>query len=566
MGGALASDRRRDAGTFVNAHQTASGLRASGLSAPSILAILRRRRWVLVLTFVMVVGATVAYSLLQEEKYSATSSLLFRDPQLDQQLFGSTFLEESGDPAREAATNVSLVSLDVVADRTADEVAGVTGSDVGDQVEVTAEGVSDLVSVTASDPNPRLAATLANTFANEYVEFRREADRKKIHEARRLVENELAQLKAQDADDAKQSSLRKRLEELTVLESLQTGNAEVVQEAAPPDVPSSPNLTTNTVLAAAVGLMLGVALALLVDRIDRRVREPDEIGEILDRPVLGVVPSSDAIPREGSDVDKLPPGVFESFRMIRANLRYFNASSEIRSIVVTSAESGDGKTTVAWNLAAAGVSAGANVVLVEADLRRPALQDRLRRRSGPGLSHVLAGATRLDDAVAQVPITGSGDDGNFRSVDVIFAGAIPPNPTDLMESQRMDELLRSLVIRYDAVYIDTPPVSVVSDAIPLLTKVDGVLVVSRLNQTTRDGLARLAGQLDNVKARTLGVVVNAVSSSRRGYGYGYDNEYGATTQRPGARSADAIGARGPGHRNGEGIPPQAAQRSGRTEH
>lgn len=520
------------------------------LSAPGLLAALRRRVWVIALVFVVVTGATIGLSLLQEKQYSASASLLFRDPQLDQKLFGSTFLEESSDPAREAATNVSLVSLDAVAAKTAGELGRLSGNEVHDRIDVAAEGQSDLISVTATDPDPRFAATLASTFAQEYIEFRQDADRQKIREARRLVQNEVVQLENSGAGEQEVSSLEQRLEQLTVLASLQTGNAELVQEAQVPGSPSSPNPPLNGALGAVVGLLLGLGLALLLDRLDRRIRQPAEIQDIVKRPILGVIPQSRALPGEGANVNALPPGEFEAFRIIRANLRYFDQSSEASSVLITSAEPGDGKTTVAWNLAAAAASAGASVALVEADLRRPVLQERLGVRSEAGLSRVLAGAAGLDSAAVQVPITETQGRGDSRqAVDVILAGPLPPNPTDLLDSERMEELLRRLEIRYDAVFIDTPPVSVVSDAIPLMTRVGGVLVVSRLNRTSRDALGRLVNQLENLKARTLGVVVNGYASRRDGYGYGYGYGYGPSPEQPDKSGATVTAY--PGQRNGE---------------
>ena len=534
----------------------------SALSAASLLAVLRRRAWVIVLAFVLVTGATIGFSLLQEKQYSASASLLFRDPQLDQKLFGSTFLAESRDPAREAATNVSLVSLEAVAAQTSDKLEGPTGREIDEKVDVTAEGQSDLVSVTATDTDPRFAAKLANTFANEYIGFRQDADRQKIREAQKLVENEIDELESSGASGSEVNSLEQRLDQLTVLASLQTGNAELVQEAQPPQSASSPKLGLNGALGAIVGLLLGLALALLLDRLDRRIRESDEIEEIVGRPVLGVIPQSRALPEEHADVSTLPPGEFEAFRIIRANLRYFNESSHTSSVLITSAEPGDGKTTVAWNLAAAAASAGASVALLEADLRRPALGDRLEVRPSSGLSEILAGVSGVDSAAVQVPITGSqGDGGPLQAVDVIFAGPLPPNPTDLIDSERMEELLRRLEIRYDAVFIDTPPVSAVSDAIPLMTRVGGILVVSRLNRTSRDALGRLTNQLENLKARTLGVVVNGFSARRRGYGYGYGYGY-AYSSTPERRERPASGAvtAYPGRQDGEG-----AEQGGRRE-
>lgn len=505
------------------------------------------------LVFVLVTGALVAFFLLQEKQYSASATLLFRDPQLDQKLFGSTFLEESGDPSREAATNVGLVSLHAVAVETGAELDRPTG-EIEEKVEVDAEGQSDLVSVTATDFDPVFAAEVANTFSRNYIEYRQVADRRKVGEARRLVEEEVEELEASGAGTSELATLEERLDQLTVLASLQTGNAELAQPAWPPGSASSPNVLRNGVLAAVLGLLLGVALALLLDRLDRRLRDPEEIEELVSRPVLGVIPQSSALPEEGANVTSLPPAEFEAFRTIRANLRYFDQSSSTGSVLITSAEPGDGKTTVAWNLAAAAVSVGASVALVEADLRRPVLRERLGARGESGLSGVLAGTIGLEEAVVQVPITGARDRAEpSRVVDVILAGPVPPNPTDLLESSRMEDLLRRLELRYDAVFIDTPPVSAVSDAIPLITRVGGILVVSRLNRTSRDALGQLMRQLENLKARTLGVVVNGFSPRRRGYGYGYGKSYayGSPPKRREKLAGDTVNVH-PGRENGEG--------------
>jgi capsular exopolysaccharide synthesis family protein len=148
----------------------------------------------------------------------------------------------------------------------------------------------------------------------------------------------------------------------------------------------------------------------------------------------------------------------------------------------------------------------------------------------------------------------------MRSVDVIVAGATPPNPTDLLESERMEELLKRLEIRYDAVFIDTPPATAVSDAIPLAARVDGVVVVSRLDRTDRHVLTRLAIQLDNINARTLGVVVNGLTKRSGSYGYSYSYPYAESgaAGRAGEPSAEAIAARDGGNGAASAQRPTAA--------
>lgn len=484
---------------------------------------------VLLICLIGVPASALAISVLQEKQYTADASLLFRDPALDQKLFGSTFLQPSRDPDREAATNIKLVSLDAVAARTARALpGGLTSKDVSDKVEVAAEGQSDVASVRATDPDPRFAAQLANAFAEQYIEFRREADRSKVREAQQLVQRQLEALTPAEMLGPRGRSIRERSEQLQVLASLQTGNAELVQQAQVPDSASSPNTARNVALGIVLGLLLGVGLAFLLERLDRRVRDPKEFEEIFDRPLLASIPESRALATGGpAQHQNLPTGEQEAFRMLRANLRYFSVDRPVKSVLVTSAAPGDGKSTVSWNLGLAAAGTGAKVLLMETDLRHPSLAASAGPLApAPGLSTVLAGQIEFAEVVQAVMVpnhhAGRAPD---RMMDVVVAGPIPPNPVDLIESERMRTVLREAEERYDLVVVDTPPTSVVSDAIPLIREVSGVIVVTRLGKSTRESVAQLRNQLVHLNAPTLGVVVNAFKADRGSYGYGYGYGY-----------------------------------------
>jgi capsular exopolysaccharide synthesis family protein len=472
----------------------------------------------------LVPGAALAYSLSQEKQYTASASLLFRDPGFDQKLFGSQVFEQT-DPNREAATNVTLVSLETVGARAARRL-GVAS--VKSKVHVKAEGQSNVVAIDATDPKPRRAALIANTFAAEYIAFRRHADQAKIADARRLIEQRMARLgQIQGGDSAEVRALRDRLGQLQVLESLQTGNAELAQRATVPTSPSSPRIVLNTLLGAILGLILGIGLAFLLERLDRRVRDPHELEELFDRPVLTAVPRSRSLAGRGPSAGgRLAQHEREAFRMLRANLRYFNIDRDIKSVLVTSAAPGDGKTSVAWNLSVAGAAAGSKVLLIEADLRHPGLAGALGTGIHAGLSNVLSGEAQARDVIQQVPVTERQNGHGPRTVDVIFSGPLPPNPTDLLESTRMRDLISAAEQAYDLVVIDTPPTSVVSDAVPLVNEVGGVIVVGRMSQSTRDAMSHLRNQLVNLDAPVLGVVANALNANADGYGYGYAYTYG----------------------------------------
>jgi succinoglycan biosynthesis transport protein ExoP len=494
-----------------------------------VLRMLRRRIGVVLLCVVLVPAAALAFSLSQQKQYSATASLLFRDPQLDQKLFGSTVFPPSNDPAREAATNAKLASLDVVSTRTAKALGGkLAAGDIAAEITVAPAGQSDVVSITATDPDPVFAAKLANVFAQQFIAFRRDADRSKIAFAQQLVTQQLKRLTTTERSGPQGTALQQRGEQLQILAALQTGNAELVQPANAPSAPSSPQTKRNVMLGLLFGLMMGCGLAILLERLDRRLKDPKQVSDLYGRPVIGAVPESREIARSEQSFEDLPTNEAEPMRMLRANLRYFNVDHDVRSVLVTSAAPGEGKSTVAKHLASAAASTGERVLLLEADLRRPTLKTRMQLSGDNGLSQVLAGTRTLRSAIEQVEVAGSG--GERRILSVLASGPIPPNPTDLIESDRMRQVLKAVSEKYDLVVIDTPPTSVVSDAIPLVKSVDGVLVVSRLGKTTRDSSVHLRDQLNNLGAYVLGVVVNSVtrgssSGYAYGYGYGYAAEY-----------------------------------------
>ena len=509
-------------------------MRADVLTA---LRALRRRWWLVTVCWTFTVVAAFALTATQEKEYTAKAGLLFRDPGLDQKLFGTTFLAPNRDPDREAATNVKLVSLEVVAKRTANRIGGLTASEVGGMVEAEAEGQSDVVSVAATHRDPEFARRLANTFASQYIAFRRDADRGKMAGAVELVQRQLSALTPEQRTGEEGRSLKERADQLEVMASLQQGNAELVQPAQTPTSPSSPKVKRNIALAIFVGLLLGVGFALLLHRLDRRIREPEELEESLELPVLGLVPRSAAFARKNGfalTALSLPHSEGEAFRMLRARMRYFNVDREVRKVLVSSGSAGEGKSTVSLHLAAAAASTGSRVLLIEADLRRPTLMEALNRVPTAGLAEVLTRNTTFDEAVQELEPGGANGVSASGSLDVLSAGFPPPNPAELLESQRMRELLQQVEAEYDLVVIDTPPMLVVSDALPLIGVVDGVVIVSRLGVTTRDAARRLGDQLRGLNAPVLGVVANGLKAKGEGYGY-----YGYETKRVEAKTAGA---------------------------
>jgi receptor protein-tyrosine kinase len=212
--------------------------------------------------------------------------------------------------------------------------------------------------------------------------------------------------------------------------------------------------------------------------------------------------------------------------MLWVSLRYFRLSRDIRSVLITSADRGDGKSTIAWGLAVTAASAGTRTLLIEADLRNPSLASRYGAPAHNGLTNVLAGDVDLRAAVVGLALAGVRDDATSpRALDVLFAGSRPPDPADLLQSQRMAHFMRDVEEQYELVVVDTPPAPIVSDATPLIAMVRGVIVVARLGNTLRDHARRLRQQFGNLDTPILGIVVNSVAREDRygyAYGYGYD--------------------------------------------
>src|SRR5439155_3226131 len=230
----------------------------------------------------------------------------------------------------------------------------------------------------------------------------------------------------------------------------------------------------------------------------------------------------------------------------------------LRTLLIASAAPGDGKTTVARHLAAATASTGSRVLLLEVDLRRPTIAQQLRIRSRPGLSDVLIGAASASAITQSITLDSrSSDHAPAKTLDVIVAGISPPNPAALIESQAMERLLQQVKSEYDLVVIDTPPLTAVSDAFPLLGKVDGVVIVGWVGRNRRDVAHRLHETLTGAGAPLLGVIANGFKSRLGAYGYDYDYSHAETPAEPtdGVRWPAGIGWPSTEDSNGTASPP-----------
>ncbi len=521
------------------------------------LRVARRRAWLVVFCVVLGAGAAFAYSKAKQKEYTSSAEVYFRNAQLDQEAAGLQVVNNL-DPQSQTDTNLRLATLPLVAANTSSAVGHeVTPSQVAASVSVNQVGDTDLATVSATSASPRLAATLANAYASQVVANSQRTNSNYYAGAVQALNLQYKALTPAQQRGLQGTDLLDRANSLQILGQLQSSDVRLEQPASIPSSPSSPKVARNTVLGGILGLLLGLGLAFLLNRVDQRIREPGDLEDVYGVPVVGIVPESSAfrIPQatKGSPIGVLPPNEAEIFGLLRAHIRYFNVDRELRVVVVVSATPGDGKTTVARNLATATAMVGSRVLLIEADLRRPMVARNFGIDQEPGLSEVLVGAESLESAVQRVEVASKRD--MHAGLDVLVAGGVlPPNPPQVIESQAMESVLQSARNTYDLVIIDTPPLALLPDAFPLVSRADGVLVVSRLGRNRMDVAKRLRETLASANAPVIGVVANGMKRSRgRLEGYAYSYDYSAYTAN--GSSAEGNGAIGGTPETSSGAPP-----------
>lgn len=471
-----------------------------------VLRVLRRR-WLIFLAAVIAVPL-VAFlvSSSKETLYTATSTLLFETE------------ENPLSPSSEKETNEALATLPVVAERAAKEMGKGTSAEevLGAVSSEPGQGQANVVNIQATSPSPQRAAEIANGYSRAYIGFRKETDQSKIQRGIDLVEETLEKLSPEERESKQGADLQDRLNGLKVQQALQTGNTQLVQPAGVPSSPSSPRTKRNVTIGLVIGLVLGFVLAALMERIDRRVRSIEELEDLYGAPLIARISRSKDIPSLGLR-GILMSQEAEDFRILRTNLRYFNVDRELKSVLLASAEPGDGKTTVAQGLAAAMAEVGEDVLLLEADLRKESEFRGPNGRAVAGLSNVLSG-TPVDSALIKVQLAEPASE-EPRPLTVLPSGPVPPNPSELLESERMQALMTDLQERFKVVIIDSPALGVVSDALALAPYVSEVLVVGGVRRTTYEGARNFIKQLALLGRKPAGIIATFTDPDRKRYSY-----------------------------------------------
>ena len=438
------------------------------------LRILRSRWIVIVLLALLGLGAGAAASLLTEPTYRA-SSLVYVAVRYGGEV---SDLAQGGSFAQnQVKTFAETVSQPIVLDPVLEELGlDETATELGEAVSASAPLDTSNIEIAVERNSPQEAALLANEVTASFQQV--------VADITEPTNGEPSPI-----------------------------TVSVLRPATVPEDPASPNVRLNLALGLLVGVALGLGLAVLREVLDTRIRSRRDVEAITDTPVIGGISFASDAQRRPLIVQADPQSArAESFRTLRTNLQFLDVEPGPRSFVVTSSKQAEGKSTTAANLSIALADTGAKVVLIDADLRRPKIAEYMGLEGAIGLSDTLIGRIDLMDAVQP---WGRG------SLSVLPAGSIPPNPSELVGSQAMDDLLQSLESMFDAVIIDAPPLLPVTDAAVLAKRTRGALLVVAAGQTHKGELTAALNALNTVGAHTAGIVMTMLpTKGPDAYGYG----------------------------------------------
>ncbi len=519
------------------------------------LAIVRRRKWIILLPLLLAPAMAVILSSRQQSLYQASAQIYVKRADIAAAVAGVTDPTLQVDPVRFLKTQASVARDPKLAERVV-AAAGVPGVSAGALLgssSVSPDPNADLLNIAVTNEKPEVAVRLANAYADQFTKYQTDLDTARINLALERVRARIKSLRAHGVsiDSAAYGTL---LDSQTRLETVGIQLANNTQVLRPADGAGkiSPRPRRNGILGFLLGGILGIGLAFIAEALDKRVRSEREIADTVTLPLLARVPRPARRLRKANSLVMLaePRSIAaEPVRALRTNIEFANLERNARTIMITSAVQREGKSTTIANLAVALVRAGRRVALVDLDLRRPFLHRFFGVKSVPGVTDVVLGRFKLSDAMRPVPVSAPGGQRSSTApapvqfplasassnghgqldgvLNVLPAGTIPPDPGELVGTEGLGDLLDSLRDQFDFVLIDAPPLLVVGDAMALSARVDAMFVVTRLKVVHRGMLHELARLLEACPAEKFGYVVAGAELGET-YGYAYAYGYAAT--------------------------------------
>lgn len=532
--------------------------------------LLRKWLWLIVLCTIIASAAAFLFSRQQTPIYEATSTILIN--QARSPVRGTEYADILTSE-RVARTYAELLqdwpTLELSASRLGFEQDFET---IAEQYKIAlaVDPIRDtqLIELRVEANSPELAARIANTLPDVFGETNQQRQRERYDVTRSDLQAELAAIEAdmvsteeaidrlgdaQSAEakaqlgrlqsaqrryEASYSSLLTSLEELRLSEVQTSDNIVLATPAQVPEDPIRPRPLLNGLLAALVGAMLAIGTALLIEYLDDTVKTPEDVRDVTALPTLaGVVALNGSSPQRRLVAATSPRSPqAEAYRVLRTNLQFSSLDKPLHSLLISSPGPGEGKSTTAANLGIVMAQAGNRVLLVDGDLRRPALHKLFQLPNGVGLTTALF---QIDQ-----PVDWCTQETDQPNLSVLTTGPIPPNPAELLGSERMRQFLQQLEETYDFLLIDSPPVLAVTDAAILSNQSDGIILVVNAGETRFDTLARALERLESVGSRPLGIVLNRLSE-RASDGYYYEYQY-ASRYSAGDDQGEGPGSKEPG--------------------
>jgi capsular exopolysaccharide synthesis family protein len=496
-----------------------------------------KRRWpIVVLVCILTTGVALARSATSTRVYESAASVLVTDPQ--------TTADGTSSAAHiDIPTEIQLFYAGPIQQAVSKQLGGNAGKVTG--LSVNEIGSTWLISVAAQSATPAVAQKAANAYAEQYVKIRTAQAIKAINDASVIAQENIddinRQIVALPPDALTQrteltselTTFQGRLKDLQYQAQLRANSgARVVSEAGLPSTPIKPTPTRDALLGFALGLVLGLGLAFLTEFLDDKIKTSEDVARY--GKGLQVIAEIPRIARERNGrrlvaLDDPASGAAEAYRALRTSLRLIGLKQPIQTLLVTSPMAGEGKTTLVSNLGVTMARAGLRVVVVDLDLRRAQLAPMLGAPNDFGVMSVLLGEVTLADALYEVTISQG-----VPRLRLLPAGPLPPNPSEIMGTARMTELINSLKSAADVVILDTPPLVPVTDALVLSGRVDGVLMVASAGSTRRRHLTRATEYLEQADAPLIGAVLNNSGQHVR-YGYYKSYDYGRKRKKGGRR-------------------------------
>ncbi len=535
--------------------QTFDNLDTLSIDLRRYFALLMHWGWLIILAVALSGAAAYLVSVRMTPVYQASTTILINQaPSTRVSDYASLLTSE-----RLTQTYSQLITKKPVLQGVAEALQRdygiiVDATELAALIDVSPVQDTQLIEIKVRNTDPALAANIANALVSVFSRTIQETQTARYAETKNSLQQQLddlgqrieadslalQNLGSTPEDNAERSRLETQLnqnrqlyasllqtfEQVRLAEAESISNVTQAEPATIPERPISPRVMQNTLLAAIVGGMLAVGGIFLGEALDDTVKGPEDITRSIDLPVLGVVAEHPTGKGELVTVTQPRSPVAEAFRSLRTNIQFASVDRTLQTILVTSALPSEGKSTVAANLAIALAQSGKRVVLLEADLRRPSVHRYLNVPNRLGLSAMFV--------QPQVYLDGNLQGTRIPNLKVLTSGDLPPNPSELLGSERMYAILRQVREQADVLVLDSPPVMAVTDAVVLAPRVDGVLLVVKPGNTKLSALQTAVEQLQRVGSNVLGVVLNDVQMkgfryryySSSYYYYGYHEYYG----------------------------------------